>query len=448
MLKKLSNSIPLIKKWPKCCCILYGLIVSSFIVYPWYHDVNPIQYMPTRCRSMNLILQADDYQSIANLLSSFFDHMTAYYFYGGLLGRFIGFSDAVDVFNFVWAISMTIVVVLMPLFIYKMFNSVICTIFAPILWYMLVRSTTFTYKDDTSYFLAWPIFLGLPLLYSTINLKDKYARLLFFLLVFLIIGISNIGRLHSGIVLLPVIIYCLWKNKGTWKNRLMPCLSVLLLSFSLLYFAFVTIIPNLFLQQYGINSGIRYFSGAWHTVYIGLGWAHDGSDSSYLTDKSAKHIIFLDECAFSFATNKNPNVELYSAEYMDILKQEWLRIAKEENSFFITSYSNKLLEGIKLTLGIHYRLVLSLIILFALIKKKDDLKLSFRLQKWYYIALVYLWAVGLVYGLIAAPFYGYLQGAFAAYNYFIFYLCLEALCHIEEILFFKIASSKNINHTL
>lgn len=334
---------------------------------------------------------------------------------------------------------------IITIFVWHQYHSKILTICAPVIFYFLTKTVLVTHHDDCTWFLAWAVYAILPLLaifYDQGRKLLQYKRYVLFLfitlLIAMLVGISNIGRLHSGLTISCILLYIvLWSCKKMRKNK--KAILVGLMSFFIVfqgYSLFTATIPNNMMRLYGISSNINYF-GPWHTLYIGLGWrnslpklsmlAECNDKEAWKTDKNPAKIIYLDECADGFVKSKDSSIEYISKPYFEVLKTEYIRILKENTQWVFINYAEKILVCL---LNVFYTQWKSLIIvsIFAFIlRKKNILNLSSRFM---YASAVFTLMIDLIFGIIAMPTANYLQGSMAALSLAIFILVMDMLASL------------------
>ena len=412
----------------------------AFNLYTYY-QYRIENLMPSRIRKLTILLSLD-IQEALRYLTEHSDHMTSYYLYQRLYGGVLGISNPVDIIQQIWVWMFILAYAIITVFVWHKYHSKFLTLCAPLIFYLLTKAVIVVYHDDCTWFLAWAVYAILPLLAIFYNQGrgllqyERYVLFLFItLLITMLIGISNIGRLHSGLAISCVLLYIVFwfcKKMHNKKKAILIGLMSLFIVFQG-YSLFTATIPNSMMRLYGINSNINYF-GPWHTLYIGLGWrnslpklsmlAECNDKEAWKTDKNPAKIIYLDECADGFVKSRDSSIEYISKPYFEVLKTEYIRILKENTQWVFINYAEKILVCL---LNVFYTQCKSLLIVsvFAFIlKKKNMLKLSSR---FIYVSAVFTMMIDLIFGLIAMPTAGYLQGSMAALSLIIFVLAMDIL---------------------
>lgn len=406
-----------------------------------------------------------DVASGLHQLATIPDHATAYYFWCwiyGRIGALFGVTlSAEEIFRQIWAIMMFIALWLTTFFVWRLYKNAILALLAAPTFFAIIKSISFNTRDDSTWFMAWAIYIVAPLLFllwQNNGVKNEFfdkRKGVLFAAILLCIGLSNVGRLHSGLGVTLVLIFFLYKDKlRLIENKLKKveaCL-ICLLTVYVGYFSFVEILPRAYFFYKGEPANVAYF-GPWHTMYIGLGWHHsDGVKKdqtlaaiaqklhlnvgkpakSYENDKSPEYIIFKDQCANSFASSVvHKKIDETDKEYFPIIQAEYFRIAQEETSYFIKCYTLKLVATLR-NIG-RYGFTLTALLFFSIvILRLYKGKFSF-LPKRYYLTLVFLTAFDMVFPMMALPFGGYMQGCFGGLVMLKFLLCLDLVRNILTV---------------
>lgn len=344
---------------------IYGLCAGILFNIYTYCYFNAEQLMGERKRILTELLSLD-IKEVLLYLTVRSDHMISYYLYQRFYGGLFGINDVVDIMQQIWVWMFVFVYSIITAFSWYKYRSKILTLCTPVFFYFFSKPVLVNYHDDCTWFLAWAVYAILPLL---IILKDKYGELiqneryayilLAILLISVLIGISNVGRLHSGLatgcILLYVVMLICKKIRHKKKAFFIGITSLLIVCQG--YTLFTTTIPNSMMRLYGINSNINYF-GPWHTLYIGLGWRNSYPQLSVLAecedkeawkiDKNPQNIIFKDECANGFVKSKDSGIEYLSKPYFEILKTEYICILTENKQWVFINYLEKTLTCFRL----------------------------------------------------------------------------------------------------
>lgn len=420
---------------------LYGMCMGIvFNLYTYYqHNVESL--MPSRIRKLTTLLSLD-IQEALRYLTEHSDHMTSYYLYQRLYGGVLGVSNPIDIMEQIWVCMFVLAYAIITVFVWHKYRSKILTLCAPVCFYLLSRAVLVTHHDDCTWFLAWAVYAILPLLAifydkgrELLQYKGYVLFIFITLLIAMLIGISNIGRLHSGLAISCVLLYMVFvfcsKMYNKKKAVLVGLMSLLIVFQG--YSLFTATIPNSMMRLYGINSNINYF-GPWHTLYIGLGWrnsvpklsalAECSDKEAWKTDKNPAKIIYLDECADGFVKSKDSSIEYISKPYFEVLKTEYMRILTENTGWALINYLEKAIVCFAYVFYTQWRALLILSAIELILKKKNMLALS---SSFVYTSAIFTMMADLIFGLIAIPTAGYLQGSMAALSLCMFVLAMDIL---------------------
>ena len=417
-----------------------GIVFNVYTYYQFYAE----QLMGERKRVLMDILPLS-MQEALEYLTVYSDHMTSYYLYMKMYGVIFGLNNPVDIMQQIWVWMFVLAYSIITVFVWHKYHSKFLTLCAPVIFYFLTKAVLVNHHDDCTWFLAWAVYAILPLLaifYDQGGELLHYKRYVLFLfitlLIAMLIGISNIGRLHSGLAISCVLLYIVfWFCRKMYNNK--KAILVGLMSLFIVfqgYSLFTATIPNGMMRLYGINSNINYF-GPWHTLYIGLGWRNSYPQLSVLaeykdknawkTDKNHQNIIYKDGCANAFVQSKDSSIQYLSKPYFEILKTEYMRILTENKMWSFINYFEKILVCL---VFIFYRQWLALLIIAVItiiLKRKGILNLSCRYM---YAFTLFVMCVDLIFGIIAMPTINYLQGSMAALSLCIFVLAMDTLASL------------------
>ena len=143
---------------------------------------------------------------------------------------------------------------------------------------------------------------------------------------------------------------------------------------------------------------------------------------AWKTDKNPKNIIYLDECADAFVKSKDSAIPYISESYFEVLKTEYMRILTENTGWVILNYVEKILACICYVIYTQWRLLLIVSLIGLILKRKHILQLS---SKFMYFSTMFIMCVNFIFGIIAIPSSGYLQGSMAALSIGMFFLIMD-----------------------
>jgi MFS family permease len=258
---------------------------------------------------------------------------------------------------------------------------------------ILVISCYLFIRGDIYIFSALiPLFI-LPLLFY-LHIKENNIKKLYFIYFFIgiIFSFSNFIRNHSATsVLVFITIFLIFQYKSI-KNKI--------------YFIMLFLLVGIFISNLIINSFKEnrdnflfynnnpnlYVEGHvfWHTIYLGLGFLNN-----------IYGIKYDDNIAYYLAKQKNPNIDLHSKEYENIMKSEVINTVKKDPWFILK------------TLFAKFGVILIYIIIFINIGFYFIIKKLFK-NIFIFIPLLGGLVFNMIFPLIAMPFPSYLSG-FIAY---------------------------------
>lgn len=330
----------------KIILFLYGIIVAKLIYYYAYNILNEIiyVYMPTRLNLLSNTLEENNIIKFCNNIFYINDHSTSFYFYAWIYGKIFNIIDPKQIFYDIQYIFMFILLACIPVIIYELYHSMYLSLVSPILFYLVMEKELYHFFNDSYWIYSWSAIIvafALSLLY--IKKNNIYSVILFLFITF---SVSNVIRGESAtllaffvIIIIGKYIFNELKNKNKLNKKYIIMIFMLLLSTQI----FTNIIPNAFLKN-NINRTLQSF-GPWHTLYIGLGW-ETAKPNSFIYKENKYRIYWGDQCAIDFVKNKNRNIEVYSKEYFDTLKYEYVSVFINDSYFFISTYVKKFIVGI------------------------------------------------------------------------------------------------------
>lgn len=450
--------------------LIYGAVMGSVLL--WISCAllpTQLNLMGIRVYILQLFLQDGTFISIADGLLQIPDVHISYYFYTSLYGLLTGQTQAEDICIQVQLIAFGIIFFFLPCCVARLFCSLRLALISPVLFFLLIWQY-FLHVFYTDYWgMGWVIFLSVPFLYLFLNSPGNSATLWkIFAALCVLVGIVNIPRAHSGIgiiimvVLLMLYKVCCYNDDGICKKIICSVCVIVLAGSG--YFLFTSMIPNVYLSVLGYDNSMTAVKvnkmGAWHTLYIGLGWDSPASIApklSFLASENPYNIIYLDECAMEAVSRENqisiPESYIYIQEklgytttakialsktytegYFDIVKKLYLEAFEEHPLWFIGSYIKKLCVCILMLLKDTFAYIAFVFLVYFITRKKHQVHFGNIVGKELYGVLVGLTFLGFLPGLVAVPAHVYLLESVAAVQSICFLMLLEILASIP---FFK-----------
>ena len=345
--------------------LLFGIWAAYYIVSPWYYlSPDQISAMSYRAGVLNLYIQqilAGGLPQIAALK----DHNPAFYLYASYLGAVCEKTEAMQIFLFLQLGAAAFVLLLYPTLIYKLTNTILPAFASPFLLKIFVGWSLYEFKNDTYWSMAWIVVIGLPLIGIFWREEQGWAKWAAFMGVCLCMGLGNLPRMHSSIGILLLLLaglikeYIIPLKKTRNRKAVFQACSLLILTL-LSYTLFTGLIPKAYLTVTGQEGKIADF-GPWHTIYAGLGW-----------EENEYGFRFNDEYVDGQAKKIDPSVVYCSPEYMDILRDEWFRLWREDTEYMLGTYYRKFKACLDLSIPSEYgyynlKFVISIFLLSACI---------------------------------------------------------------------------------
>lgn len=401
--------------------LLFGIWAAYHIVSPWHYlsqeqlsNITNV-YMNSRLQKLNMCMQqllAGGQPQVVSLK----DHNPAFYLYASYLGVLFGKTEAWQVFLLLQSGAAALVFLLYPVLIYKLTHSMLTACISPFLLKTFLGWILYEFKTDSYWSMAWIIVMGLPLLAVYFREKHGWPKWAAFTGICLCMGLANLPRMHSSLGILLLLLVAIVREQFTLfkerRNRKTVVLGCALLCISLIsYSAFTGLIPKVYIAVTGQEGKIEDF-GPWHSVYIGLGW-----------EENKYSIEYRDEYANELVQSIDPTAEYCSPKYMEILKNEWFRLWREDPGYMIGSYFRKFKACVKLCLESpvysHYDggfylngIMLGLCLLRYIFKRRKILLPWSPLI----FGTLFCGLFSLVFPMIAMPRFYYSLGSFAAYG--------------------------------
>lgn len=428
------------------CVIIYGLVSGLVFMIPAYMKYDVGRLMPSRMRRLEYLMSINWSQAMYDL-TIHPDHMIGYYVYQMLYGKLVGLADPIEIVQEMWLLMYIVPFMVVPLFVRYYFKSNILIILSPVILSFCCQKIIIAHHDDSTWFISWTVYAILPLIFIGIVYAEKWLKtkqivkfIMAFVAISLMIGISNIGRLHAGLSLMIVIVALLSMGIKKYYGISFKAILIVICSLGILnggYFMFTNVIPDVLIRQQGYHDSIDYF-GPWHTLYIGLGWKNflwknntlQGDIWKY--DKRPEYIVYLDECAMSMVSSRDSKVKYLSNEYFQILQEEYIRIARENTAWFVVNYIEKWFVCLYVVFKyLKYQIVAAAILFLMMIKLRAGKKMLL-LPHYVYGSIVFIALFDTIFGMIAVPSYGYLQGTMAAASMLTFCMTLDILRNISR----------------
>lgn len=342
-LRKLFSIKAYLEKRPKLLymlLLLFGIWAAYHIIIIWYYLPQEQPYMNARLEQLNMYIQQILTGGQSQIVS-LKDHNPAFYLYASYLGVILGKSEACQVFLFLQLGAAAFILLLYPTLIYRLTHTILPACISPFLLKTFLGRILYEIKTDSYWSMAWIIVLGLPLLGIFFREKQGWPKWAAFVGLCLCMGLANLPRMHSSLGILLLLLLGIVKEffiplKKNRSCKLVVSACMLLIITVVSYTLFTAMIPSVYVAATAQKGKIEDF-GPWHSMYIGLGW-----------EENKYGIQFSDGCAAEQVQSIDPSAVYCSPEYMDILKNEWFRLWREDPGYMIGTYFRKFGACLKL----------------------------------------------------------------------------------------------------
>lgn len=378
-------------------------------------------YMPARVNILNKIYsQLCGNQPHQTLIGNY--HGQLYYIILAYIARALGYADPTRAYLLVQVVACCSLLLAYPFLTYMLTRSITLSAASPWLMTLVSWDYLFAAKNDSYWCAAWVTLLIVPLLVVLISRKWDKRSLIITIFSALAIGIGNIPRNHAAIGVvapfLAIVIYKLvryFKENSSTRGRVLGQLRTVccILLITVLILGSYLYIEPLGKKLYDATDGtvsLAFNEQPWHSLYIGLG----GTSNPY-------GIRYSDRCGMERVQELTPGVSMYSDDYFDVLKSEYLRIVRTDPGFVFTSYLKKFVICVGASLLYNYVRPIYLIVLFPLAllvflifrKRSDIVMRNFRRYFPFFVISVLSIFLGTVHSVITKPNPEYILGSFA-----------------------------------
>jgi len=252
------------------------------------------------------------------------------------------------------------------------------------------------------------------------NIKYLY---LFFFLLGILTSVGHLFRSHSGtdVVIFIIIGFVFFAKLYSFKQKTIIFL-LFALSMASIFTWFNSIVDKRVEYLTSIESNYE-LSGErikWHNIYYSLGYLQNSFSQVDGYDQHEPNDTYSVERALQI----NPDVQLWSSEYEDILRNETFRFISDHKLFFIKSILAKI----------------SVMFVYIALFMNIGIVMIYYYKTTIDFHLLFLSGIGfnMVFGVITAPDYRYLTGLFL-------FSVLYSIYIIDSVIFNGFVKNNNIN---
>jgi len=255
------------------------------------------------------------------------------YVYVPVLSRLFGVADPTRMLRDIYIALVALMIAFYPLIFHRLTNSLLAGFAAPLIGLVCILSMSFV---DIYWVAAWGALVLLPLLFLLARDWSRFAFVGLVGIVFLAGWLSSI-RSYSGLGIAIAAAIVLVMRRWRWW-RLLPALALLAVVYvSINTFVFPAIRAD---RDHYLGSAARTLDVTsshtlWHTVYAGLGYLPNGYG-----------LGFLDGVPLAVVEREAPGTPFLSAHYETVVREAYLRFAREHPREVIRQYGAKLLVTI------------------------------------------------------------------------------------------------------
>lgn len=431
------NFLDMMKKKPLLLylgLLVFGLITSLFIIRPHWSlsgEAPFYSYMSIRVIWLEQVMEQFGDGVWRFEQEGLRDHGEALYFWLALGGRIFGVGYAPLLFFYAQMGMAIIGLTVFPMLMYRLMKSTVVAVVSPFLVSFFASRFLWEQKTDISWGLSWVMLVGIPLI--AILIAEKWTKKSWPILIvlFFTIAIGNVVRNQAALPLLvlafftviPKLFYKVELRNVKYlivKNlRLLAAVTLLVMSSDFLTRTIPFLIsPSIIGTNIVISRQDQF--GPWHTLYIGLGW--DAPFEAYgVPDTVNRHgIIFSDDLGWEHVLRVDSTVVFQSPEYMNIIRNLYFQLWRDDPMFVIDSYMRKFTANIKMLINHVGNIGTTLYTgpLFAwfavlLFFKNYDSELSKEPLILLFVS-VFCAVLGLAQGMVALPTTIYIMGSLTA----------------------------------
>ena len=403
----------------------YGIIVASIIsvIYMLIWNDTTYCYMPSRIYQLQYYM--DYFGTNSTLFNPPPDHNASYYWYLSIFAKSLKITDAQYIYFIIQVIANGMVLMLYPLMFSKLFQgSDIVSFFSPFLYCINFAISMFYFKNDSYWSMGFSVSVGVPIVLIIWKyLNQKKNIYIWGVVLGILIGIGNVPRNHSTLVLLFLIIIMTFKviflfSKGICSRKQLFQIFVVCVICISGYSLFTRIIPNLYESVTGEKNFI-FNIPAWHTVYISYGF----EDNPF-------GIVYNDSCAAEYVASVDKSIVYLSKEYFDVLYSRLIDMWKTYPLYFIGSYLRKIFLCIQYTIkwSIYSWIIVIAGVVYLKRKGKIDQYLGIGLGMG-----LFVWLINMIFPLIAIPNkYAYSMGMFSGIHFGALWVMAFVIDHISQ----------------
>jgi hypothetical protein len=252
------------------------------------------------------------------------------YLYLPLIGHLTGDSDPISLFKWFFIGSMAVVLLTYPLIFYRLFDSLVMAVLAPLVVLFKFR---FLWNTEIAWVPAWAILLGMPIVFLVAQSRWRRRRSLAGLFLVAVVGsYATSIRSAAGIPLvIAAFVVAVAREQGP-RWRVLGGLLVVIGYLSINTFGLDAVrayrdhVAHLHVDR-SVAPASHPF---WHPAYLGLG---------YLPNKWG--IKWDDSVALAAARKVDPGVIYLSAHYEHILRHLYFKIVRQDPTYVANVYATK-----------------------------------------------------------------------------------------------------------
>jgi len=249
------------------------------------------------------------------------------YLYLPLLGWLTGQSDPLGLLKVLFIGLFLPLFVFYPLLFHKLLDSFAAALIAP---FLLLSCARFLTNSDIYWASTWCLLASVPLLLLLYRRWRWGNRTLLALAgVMIVASFATSIRTGAGLPIAFAGIILLFLRERVWRRRLVGALIILVAYQSITFFGFRSIeaVRDASIDHAAMPS---YHTTVWHSMYIGLGYTHNGYGLRY-----------DDDVAFRAAKRADPNVTYLSNEYGSVMRRLYFEFLRDHPKFVLDNIGLK-----------------------------------------------------------------------------------------------------------
>lgn len=263
------------------------------------------------------------------------DHAYGIYLLASYLGYLLNL-DGSSVFRILSIIFFIVVIVSFPFYIEWKTNNWVCAYMTPFILCIFYYDTLLLTQFDTYFALSVGcIFLGVPLIELSQHEIYRSKKILDYLLLIILISVTNIARLHVSLGLMIIVAFLLIRELVRDKKRFYTW--IILLGLLLYFYNFLaTKLPEIILRCNN-REMLNITNTAWHNILIGFG-----------TFDNPYNLRYIDECGWNIVHSIDPTIKYASNEYYLKCKELVMNLFSKDLKFCLLSFTKKTIFSVGL----------------------------------------------------------------------------------------------------